>query len=118
MTKLRGFGLFLLLASGAWGADVTGKWTGSLDLNTGTHGGACVLLKQQGGTITGTQGPSEAKQFALTSGRIDGGQVTIEARPGATVLRLTMKLEGNKLSGDVFEDDQKIGTVSLQKVDK
>jgi hypothetical protein len=114
--KLRGFSLFLLLASGAWGADVTGKWTGSLDLNTGNHGAAYVQLKQQGDTITGTQGPSEDRQFPITSGRIDGGQVTIEARPGAAVLRLTMKLEGNKLTGDVFEDDEKIGTVSLQKV--
>ena len=117
MTK-RGLGLFLLLASGAWGADITGNWTGSMDLDNGNHGGAYVQLKQQGGAVTGTEGPSASRQFPITSGRIDGGQVTIEARPGSAVLRLTMKLAGNKLTGDVFVDDQKIGTVSLQRVDR
>ncbi len=116
MTKWRGLGLFLLLASAAFGADVTGKWTGSLDLDNGNHGGAYVALKQQGSVITGTQGPSAASQFPITSGHIDGQQVTIEARPGSAVLRLTMKLAGDKLTGDVFEDDEKIGTVSLQKM--
>ena len=116
MTKWRSMGLFLLLATAAFGADVTGKWTGSLDLDNGNHGGAYVALKQQGSVITGTQGPSAASQFPITSGRIDGGQVTIEARPGSSVLRLTMKLAGDKLTGDVFENDEKIGTVSLQKM--
>jgi hypothetical protein len=107
--------LLMLVATSVWAADVTGKWTGSMVLNGGETDPANAHLKQNGSVVTGTMGPSDEKQFPLTRGSIDGDQVTIEARPGPKVLRLTMKLEGTKLTGDVFEDDQPIGTVSLQK---
>jgi hypothetical protein len=110
--------LSMLMVSVAWSADVTGKWMGSMVLEDGNRGPAYLRLKQTGGVVTGSQGPSDEKQFPITSGRIEGSQVTTEARPGPAVLRLTMKLEGNKLTGEVFEDDRKIGTVSLQKVDE
>jgi len=115
MTVLRGFGILILLAASAWCADVSGNWTGGLALDTGNHTAAYVHLKQDGNSITGTQGPSADNQFPITKGAIEGEQVTIEARPGPAVLRLTMKLEGDRLVGDVFEDGHKIGTVSLQK---
>jgi hypothetical protein len=107
--------LLILVATSVWAADLTGKWTGSMVLNEGRTDPANVHLKQNGQALTGTMGPSDEKQFPLTSARIDGDQVTIEAKPGPSVLRLTMKLEGTKLAGEVFEDNQEIGTVSLQK---
>lgn len=107
--------LLILVAATAWAADITGKWTGSMVMDNGDQGAACLRLKQAGGAVTGTEGPSDESQFPITTGRIDGDQVTIEARPGSAVLRLTMKLKGNKLTGDVFEDDHKIGTISIQK---
>lgn len=116
MRQIRWRWLLMLIVSTAWAADVTGRWTGSMVLNDGNNSAAYLRLKQAGGVITGSQGPSDEHQFPITSGRIDGDQVTIKGRPGPAVLRLTMKLEGNKLSGEVFEDDRKIGTVSLQKV--
>lgn len=118
MKQRRFFSLvaILAMAASAWAADVTGKWTGSMSLNSGGDQPAFAMLKQSGGVVTGSQGPSEDHQFPITSGHFDGKQLTIEARPGASVFKLSMKLEGNKLTGDVYEDDQKIGTVSLQKV--
>jgi hypothetical protein len=107
--------LLILVGTSVWAADVTGKWTGSMVLNGGRTDTANVHLKQNGKALAGTMGPSDEKQFPLTSARIDGDQVTIEAKPGPSVLRLTMKLEGTKLAGEVFEDNQEIGTVSLQK---
>ena len=107
--------LMMLLAGAAGAADLGGTWTGSMVMNDGTRGGAYVRLKQSGSVITGTQGPSADHQFPISSGRVEGNLVTIEARPGPSVLRLTMTLEGDKLTGGVFEDDQQIGTVSLQK---
>ena len=115
MRKMCGFALLVLLATTARAADVSGKWTGELVLDDGNSMTACVHLKQAGQAVTGTQGPSEDKQFPITRGRLEGDQLSIEAQPGPAVLRLTMKLDGNKLAGDVFEDDHKIGTVSLQK---
>jgi hypothetical protein len=110
--------MLILMATSAWAADVTGKWTGSMSLNDSNPDTACANLKQDGAVVTGTMGPSDDKQFPITRGRIEGEQVTIEARPGPSVFRLTLKLEATKLTGEVFEDDRKIGTVSLQKVDK
>lgn len=115
MIKRLGFTLWLLLAVFAWGAGVDGKWTGQLTLDTGQIVPASVHLKQEGSAVTGTQGPSEEKQFPLTKGRIEGEQIIIEAQPGPAVLRLSMKRDGDKLTGEVFEDERKIGTVSLQK---
>ena len=111
--------LLLLLLAGvaaAWSSDVTGKWAGSMRLDAGGEGTASLHLKQNGTEITGTQGPSDEKQFPITKGQIDGDQVTVEAKPGSATLRLTMKLSGDNLTGDVFEDDQKIGTIALQRV--
>lgn len=117
MNSIRRFAMVCLLLAGVvWGADVNGKWTGSMVLDSGEQGTAAVSLKQDGATITGTAGPSEDAQFPITKGRIDGEQIVIEAHPGPAVLRFSMKIEGNKLVGDVFEDDQKIGTISLQRV--
>lgn len=118
MKQRRIFSLVVMLAMAvsAWAADVTGKWTGSMTLNSGGDQPAFVMLKQSGEVLTGSQGPSQDHQFPITSGRFDGKQVTIEAHPGGAVFKLSMKLGGNKLTGDVYEDDQKIGTVSLQKV--
>lgn len=108
--------LWLFGVTMAFGSDVSGKWAGTMHLDNGKDGGASLHLKQNGSEITGTQGPSDEKQFPITKGRMDGDQVTVEAQPGPSVLRLTMKLDGDKLSGDVFEDDQKIGTISLERV--
>jgi hypothetical protein len=115
MTK-RWICLSILMVSAAWGADVTGNWTGTMVLTTGTRGAAYLKMKQNGTVITGTTGPSDETQFPITSGRIDGNQVTVEAKPGEQVLKLALKLEGATLSGDVFEDNEKIGTISLQRV--
>jgi hypothetical protein len=115
MKKTHVFGLALLLTATAWGSDVSGAWTGKLVLDTGNTMSAYVHLKQKGDVVTGTQGPSEDNQFPITTGRIDGERLVIEAKPGPAILRLSMKLNGNKLVGDVFEDERKIGTVSLRK---
>jgi len=107
--------LFMIMVATAWGADVTGKWTGSMVRDDGVQDAACLHLKQTGGLVTGSAGPSDDSQFPITSGRVEGSQVTIEARPGPAVLRMAMKLDGNSLTGEVFEDDRKIGTLALKK---
>jgi hypothetical protein len=90
MTK-RWICLSILMVAAAWGADVTGNWTGTMVLTTGTRGAAYLKMKQNGTVITGTTGPSNETQFPITSGRIDGNQVTVEAKPGEPVLKLVLK---------------------------
>src|SRR4051812_13032831 len=59
---------------------VAGKWSGTFS-STGPEGEArestaLLILKQTGGEITGSFGPSEADQMPITKGRIDGDKET------------------------------------------
>ncbi len=96
-------------------ADVSGTWSGILSLGDREMPGYMVLA-QKGAVVTGTAGGSPDGQHPIEKGTAEGDQVTIEARPGPALLRFVMKQQGDKLSGDVFEDGQRIGTVSLGRV--
>lgn len=97
---------------------VSGNWKGSMQLNGSSDHTACMTVKQDGSVLTGTAGSCDGKQFPITRGAIKDDVITIEAHPGAPTLKFAMKLDGNKLTGDVFEDDQKIGTISMEKASK
>lgn len=94
-----------LLAAAAFGADVTGKWSGSYEM---TREGetrsapAMAVLKQDGTTITGTIGPSETEQFKIKTGGIDGNRIHIEIEPteGPHLVVLELTLDGDRLTGE------------------
>ena len=98
-------------------ADATGKWSGTLSLGDGVMPGYMVLA-QNGAAVTGTAGGGPDGQHPIEKGTAEQDQVTIEARPGPTLLKFVMKQQGDKLSGEVFEDGQRIGTISLDRVEK
>lgn len=97
---------------------VDGSWKGSMHLNNSSDQPACMTVKQEGSAVSGTAGSCAGKQFPITKGTIGGGLITIEAHPGTPTLKFVMKLAENKLTGDVYEDDQKIGTISMEKASK
>jgi hypothetical protein len=89
----------------AAGADVSGKWSGTFKA-TGQDGenhdsSALLLLKQTGSEITGTIGPHEGEQHAISKGTIEGDKITIESADGAVVIKLDLVLTGDRLAGDV-----------------
>jgi len=98
-------------------ADVTGTWSGILSLGNSEMPGYMVLA-QEGAVVTGTAGGGPDGQHPIEKGTAEGDQVTIEARPGPALLKFAMKQQGDKLSGEVFEDGRQIGTVSLSRVKK
>ncbi len=71
----------LALALPVSAADVTGKWTGTVEFKTpdgGTDtGGAVCNITQKGNAITGTAGPEE-EQFPIRNGKISGDKITLE----------------------------------------
>lgn len=91
----------------AWTDNTSGSWKGSMQLNGGSDQPACMTVKQEGSTLTGTAGACQGKEFPITKGTINGDVVTVEAHPGTPTLRFTMKFAGNKLKGDVFETTKK-----------
>ena len=85
--------------------NVTGKWSGSfnvMDENGGTKESTAVLiLKQSGSEITGTVGPDEGEQHAITKGMIDGDKITLESADGDVSIKLDLALAGDRITGNV-----------------
>src|SRR6516162_4769311 len=103
-----------LLALALFATNFAGTWTGTMTAVT-TNDPAFMVLAQDGNKITGTIGPDREAQFKITKASVDGDTLTVEAQPGGT-LRFVMKLDGEKLAGEVFEDGQLIGSIHFERV--
>jgi hypothetical protein len=95
----------LLALAAIAAADVTGTWTGPMTMSNGTEtrdDTAYLVLKQDGGTITGSIGPNEERRYNITKGTATGNDIYIEAAvQGENKMVLRLKLDGEKLSGDL-----------------
>lgn len=124
MRQLRCAGLFLLLwAPLASAADVSGKWTGSLEFKS-PEGDAQSIpahadFKQQDKSITGSVWKEAERQFRIENGKIEGNSITFDFNaaegdednilahkasltvmsPGQLVGQVEVEAEGNKLTG-------------------
>jgi hypothetical protein len=102
--------ILLVLAIGAFAADVSGKWTYE---QAGRNGGPArqvtITLKQSGSTLTGSvpgfgRGGGEAPPpTEITNGKVDGDKVSFETK---------MEFNGNtrvtKYEGTVSGDEMKL----------
>ena len=98
-------------------ADLTGNWSGTLALNNGDQPGYLVLTQKEH-QVTGTAGADASKQVPLVKGIVDGPNVILEAKPGPATLRFALRVSDDRqnLRGDVYENDDKIGTASFRRV--
>ena len=98
---------FLMLAALAGATpdtNVTGKWTGSFNV-TGPEGQtkestALLVLNQEGTNITGTVGPDEGEQRAITKGRIEGDKLTLEVAEGGAAITFNLAVSGDRITGE------------------
>jgi len=87
------------------GAELTGKWTGSFNIQgpdgaSLEQGGIVMNLKQTGAALSGTIGPSEEEQHPIVQGKVDGDKVTIEVKRGEQqVVKVELTLTGERLKG-------------------
>lgn len=84
--------------------NVTGNWTGTFTM-TGPNGEtkdstALLVLKQNGGEITGTVGPDENERIDIKKGTIDGNQITLECGDAEHQIRFTLVLAEDRIQGD------------------
>jgi hypothetical protein len=96
---------------------VTGTWRGKIiPNNAGGEMSAYMALTQSDGTITGTAGGNANSAVRIRDGKIESDRLTIEASPReGVVLRFALKINGDVLEGDVEENGQNIGTVTLKR---
>ena len=94
-------------------ADLTGKWTGAFN-PVGPDGQShedhvYMDLKQKGTEITGMVGPTEAENWAIMKGKIDGAKVSfdVQMKNGDTlgpVISFTLTLDQEHLKGNAAVD--------------
>ena len=97
--------LSLVLALGASAADISGTWSGTMKI-TGPDGQSQddtvhMVLKQDGGKLTGTAGPNASEQLPIDKGVVEGNKVTMEVAIPNGAFKFDMALEGDHLKGDV-----------------
>jgi hypothetical protein len=99
-------GTAVLFSVLTWAADVTGTWSGPMEMKKGDEtrdDSAYLVLKQEGSVITGTVGPNVDKRLEITKGTIEENAIHIEAKVPDKDARLVLrlKLEGEKLTGEL-----------------
>lgn len=92
--------LFLIFAGLSFGADIDGKWTGSI---AGPDGGqgfpASYTFKADGNTLTGTSLGPDNGQIPIKNGKIDGNNISFSISFDMGGQEMKMDFKG-VLSGD------------------
>jgi hypothetical protein len=115
--------LFLALGVGvAFGADVSGKWTGEL---AGPDGGGMTItfdFKQDGAKLTGTaQGP-QGDAIEIQDGKVDGDKISFTVIVGDGAMKITHDgtVKGDEITLNVKMDGGPgggpIGPMTLKRV--
>src|ERR1700730_18646490 len=107
-----------VFATSALAADFTGKWSGEGVTNGDTHP-LYFVLKQDGGTLTGTGGPDANEQHDFTSAKVDGSKIVLDITVGEKgTLHFELEADGDNLKGTVQmirADGKESGSVTLKK---
>lgn len=105
MKVLKSVLLAAVLAFAALAADVSGTWSGALKITTPDgqiqDDTIHLILKQDGGKLTGTAGPTAAEQLPIEKGVVEGNKVTMEVPVPQGAFKFEVALDGDHLKGDV-----------------
>jgi hypothetical protein len=84
----------------AWAAagDFSGKWSGSAPDGPG---GMYVVLHQEGTKLTGSAGPTQARQFPMVNGTVEGDHLVFEIKMGGGTIHFDLVSAGAELTGTV-----------------
>jgi hypothetical protein len=104
----------ILTSAYAAAADFSGKWSGSSP-DKDSVGTVYAVLKQEGTTLTGSAGPSESKQFPITTGKVAGDHLNFEVKTGGGTIRFDLTQTALELRGTMrlFEDDGHTANASV-----
>jgi hypothetical protein len=98
-------GAVLLFSVLSFGADITGTWSGPMEMKRGgetRQDSAHLVLTQSGNDVKGTAGPTAERQWAIKKGSVNGEdiQLEVENEQGRKMV-LQLKVDGEKLTGDL-----------------
>jgi hypothetical protein len=81
----------------AWGADITGKWKGSMDM-MGQSMELGFIFKVDGSTLTGTSIGPQGNETPISDGKINGDDLSFAVKITGQ-MEMTINYKG-KVSGD------------------
>jgi hypothetical protein len=93
--------LFLLLATAAWAADVTGTWKGEVSTPDGNSFSLTYTFKQDGAKLTGTVLGPHGDEFPLDNGKVDGDKISFSVKVpfnGGTVISSEGTINGDEIT--------------------
>ena len=102
---MKKFALILLIAGAAFAGELTGKWSGTFTRvgpnGDGTDpGGAYMDLTLAGKVVTGTAGPDESRQMAISNGKLEGKKLTFEVlQENGPTLKFDLTFDGETIKG-------------------
>jgi hypothetical protein len=99
--------LALLTLVCAAATDSSGKWSGSAP-DSPSVPTMFAVLQQDGDKLAGSAGPSEARQFPITAGKVDGDHLTFEVHMAGGTIRFDLTSTATELRGaaQLLEDDE------------
>jgi len=102
MTRTLGTGiLFLLLATAAWAADVTGTWKGEVSTPDGNSFTLTYNFKQDGAKLTGTVLGPQGDPLPLDNGKVEGDKISFSVKVdmnGGTVFSSEGTINGDAIT--------------------
>jgi len=102
MTRTLGTGiLFLLLATVAWAADVTGTWKGEVSTPDGNSFTLTYNFKQDGAKLTGTVLGPQGDPLPLDNGKVEGDKISFSVKVdmnGGTVFSSEGTINGDAIT--------------------
>jgi hypothetical protein len=111
--------LLLLGAFGLGAANLSGKWSGSIDaVEDGQSRTVSVLLilKQDGPKLSGTAGGDENDQHTITKANVDGDKLSLEIDGGDVTFYLDLIVDGDQMTGDARRGDSPRMKISVKRV--
>jgi len=100
ITRRLGTGiLFLLLATAAWAADVTGTWKGEVSTPDGNAFTLTYSFKQDGAKLTGTVLGPQGDPLPIDNGKVEGGKISFSVKVDMNGSTTTFSSEGT-INGD------------------
>lgn len=111
--------LLLLGALGLGAANLSGKWTGSVNVVEDGQSKSVpvvLILKHDGTKLGGTAGEDENDQHTITKATVDGDKVSLEIDGGDVTFYLDLKVDGDQMIGDARRGDSPKMKMSVKRV--
>ena len=113
---------FCLVALAAFGADVTGKYAGTIapqEPGGESHvEGAYMDLKQDGGKLSGVAGPNESETHPISNGKVEGEILTFEVQTDKMLFKVVLKHDSGKLKGEATAERDGVKMKALIELSK